>query len=101
MVFVINFTDMVFVNRFKSNVSPQSIALKFFFYKEITDFRYFRNMISFLISQLYFDVILFNQKILIVLDSCLRSSFFIIWVLFGTFQSLNRLPYQIKKNIAC
>ena len=56
-------------------------------------------MISLQISQLYFDVILFNQKILIVLDSCLRSSFFIIWVLFGTIQSLNRLPYQIKKYI--
>ena len=56
-------------------------------------------MISLLISQLYLDVILFNQKILIVLDSCLRSSFFfIIWVLFGAIQSLNRLPYQIKKK---
>ena len=55
-------------------------------------------MFSLLISQLYFDVILFNQKILIVLDSCLRSSFFIIWVLFGAIQSLNRLPYQIKKT---
>ena len=51
-------------------------------------------MISLLISQLHFDVILFNQKILIVLD----HRFFIIWVLFGTIQSLNRLPYQIKKK---
>ena len=38
-------------------------------------------MISLLIAQLYFDVILFNQKILIVLDSCLRSSF----LSFGSF----------------
>ena len=75
--------------------STQKFALKFFSYQEITDFRYFRNMISILISQLYFDVILFNQKILIVLDSCFRSSFFIRWVIFYTFQSLNRLPYQI------
>ena len=27
--------------------------------------------------------------------SCLRSSFFILWDLFDTIQSLNRLPYQI------
>ena len=79
--------------------SPQSVALKFFSYQEITDFRYFRNMISLLISQLYFDVILFDQKILIVLDSCLRSSFSILCVLFDTSQSLNRLPYQILKKI--
>ena len=26
--------------------SPQSVALKFFSYQEIIDFRYFRNMIS-------------------------------------------------------
>ena len=75
--------------------SPQSVALKFLSYQEITDFSYFRNMISFLISQLYFDVILFNQKILIVLHSCFRSPSFILWVLFDTIQSLNRLPYQI------
>ena len=56
--------------------STQKFALKFFSYQEITDFRYFRNMISILISQLYFDVILFNQKILIVLNSCFRSSLF-------------------------
>ena len=75
--------------------SPQSVALMFFSYQEITDFRYFRNMISLLISQLYFDVILFDQKILTVLDSCFRSSVFIICVLFDTIQSLNRLSYQI------
>ena len=46
--------------------SPQSVALNFFSYQEITDFHYFRNMISLLISQLYFDVVLFNQNILIV-----------------------------------
>ena len=56
--------------------SPQSVALKFFSNQEITDFRYFRNMISLLISQLYFDVILFNLKILTVLDSCFKSTFF-------------------------
>ena len=33
-------------------------------------------MISLLISQLDFDVILFNLKILTALDSCFRSSFF-------------------------
>ena len=43
---IINFTDLVSLNRFKSNFSPQSVALKFFSYQEITDFRYFRNMIS-------------------------------------------------------
>ena len=69
-----------------------------FFYQEITDFHYFRYMISLLISKLYFDVILFNQKILIVLDTCFRSSIFILWVLFDNIQSLNRLPYQIKKK---
>ena len=55
---------------------PQSVALNFFSYQEITDFRYFRNMISLLISQLFFHVILFNMKILNVLDSCFRSFFF-------------------------
>ena len=75
--------------------SPQSVALNFFSYQEITDFHYFRNMISLLISQLYFDVVLFNQNILIVWDSCFRSSFFILWVRFDTIQSLNRLPYQM------
>ena len=59
---IINFTDLVFFNRFKSNVFNTKNTLKFFSYQEITDFRYFRNMISILISQLYFDVILFNQK---------------------------------------
>ena len=77
------------------------LPLSFFSYQEITDFRYFRDMISILISLLFFDAILFNQKILIVLDSCFRSSFFILWVIFDTFQSLNRLPYQIKKITAC
>ena len=43
---------------------------------------------------------LFNQKILFVLDSGFRSSFFVLWVLFDTIQSLNRLPYQIKKNFS-
>ena len=56
--------------------SPQSVALIFFSYQEITDLYYFRNMISLLISQLYFDVILFNLKILTVLDYCFRSSYF-------------------------
>ena len=57
-------------------------------------------MISLLISQFNFDVILLNQKILIVLDSFLDHRFFylILWVLFDTIQSLNRLPYQIKKK---
>ena len=82
--------------------SPQSFALKFFFYKEITDFRYFRNMISLLISHLFFDVILFNQKILIVLDSCLRSSFFYhlgpFWY-YSVFEST--ALSNLKENIAC
>ena len=53
-------------------LAPQSVALKLFFfsYQETTDFRYFRNMISLPISQLYFDVILFNLKIFTVVDSC-------------------------------
>ena len=72
--------------------SPQSVACKFvFFYLDITDFRYFRNMGFLLISQLYFDVILFNLKILTVLD----HRFIILWVRFDTVESLNRLPYQI------
>ena len=75
--------------------SPQSVALKFFSLSRDYRFRYFRNMISLLISQLYFDIILFNPKILTVLDSCFRSSFLILWVLFDTVESLNRLPYQI------
>ena len=56
-------------------LSPQSFALKFFFLiKRLhTGFHYFREMISLPISQLYFDVILFNQKILIVLDSFLDN----------------------------
>ena len=45
-------------------------------YQENTDFRYYRNMISLVISQLYFDVIVFNLKNLTVSDSCFRSSFF-------------------------
>ena len=56
-------------------------------------------MISLLISQLYFDAILFNQKLLIVLDFCFRSSIFILCVLSDTLQSLNRLPYQILKKL--
>ena len=39
--------------------------------------------------------ILNNQKILIGLESCFRPSFLILWVIFDTIQSLNRLPYQI------
>ena len=64
--------------------SPQSVALNFFSLSRDYRFRYFRNMISLLISQLYFDVILFNLKILTVVDSCFRSSFLILWVLFDT-----------------
>ena len=63
---MINFTDLVFLIDSKAMFSPQSVALKFFSYQEITDFRYFRNMISLLISQLYFGVVLFNHKIVIV-----------------------------------
>ena len=81
--------------------SPQSVALKFFFLSRDNRFRYFRNMISLLISQLYFDVILFNLKILTVLDSCFRSSFLILWVLSGAAEFLNQLPYQIKKITVC
>ena len=73
--------------------SPQSVALKFFSYQEITDIRYFQNTISLLLSQLYFDVILLNQNILIVKTLVLDHRFFILWVLFETIQSLNRLPY--------
>ena len=36
-----------------------------------------------------------NQEILIGLDSCFRSCFFILWVSFDIIQSLNRLPSQI------
>ena len=56
--------------------SPQSVALEFFSLSRDYRFRYFCNMISLLISQLYFEVILFNLKILTGLDSCFRSSFF-------------------------
>ena len=55
--------------------SPQSVALNCFSHQEITDVRYFRNMISLLISKLYFGVILL--KFFNVLDSCFRSTFFI------------------------
>ena len=72
-----------------------------FLIKRLQTFFIFCNMISLLISQLYFDVILFNQKILIALNFCFRSSIFILWVHFDTIQSLNRLPYQIKKIKAC
>ena len=62
--------------------STQRVALNVFVsYQEITDFRYFRNMIFILISQLYFDVVLFNQKILSVFDLRFRSSFFILRVI--------------------
>ena len=52
-------------------------------------------MISLLISQLYFDVIMFNLKILTVLDFCFKSSFFNLLGPFDTVESLNRLTYQI------
>ena len=46
--------------------------------------------------------ILNNQKILIGLGSCSRSSLFLIfWVPFDTIQSLNRLPYQIQEIPVC
>ena len=62
---IINFID--FLIDLKAMLSPQNVALKFFFFfffSEITHFRYFRNMICLLISKMYFDVILFNQQFL-------------------------------------
>ena len=67
-------------------LSTQSVVLRFFPYQELIDIRYFRNMIFLLVSRLYFDVILFNQKILILVSDQ-RS--LILWVLFDTIQSLN------------
>ena len=75
--------------------SPQSVTLKVLSSSRDYRFRYFRNMISLLVSQLYFEVTLFNLKILTVLDTCFRSSFLNLLVLFDTVESLNRLPYQI------
>ena len=64
---IINCTDLFFfLSIQKQYFHHKVLPLSFFSYQEITDFRYFRNMISLLISQLYFDVIFFNQKILIV-----------------------------------
>ena len=39
--------------------------------------------------------ILNNQKILIDLDSCSRSSILILWFLSDTIQVLDGLPYQL------
>ena len=65
--------------------SPQSVALKFFSLSRDYRFHYFRNMISLLISQLYFEVTLFNLKILtIVLD----HRFLILCVLFDTVEEI-------------
>ena len=50
----------------------------------------------------YFSPLILNdQKILIGLDACSRSSFLVLRFLLDTVQSLNRLPYQIKKNTVC
>ena len=78
--------------------ATQKFGHKCFSYQEITDFRYFRNMISILISHLYFDIILFNKKILIVLDSCFRSSFFILWVIFLYFSVFVSTALSNLKN---
>ena len=73
---IINIIDLVFFESIQKQCFHHKVLpLSFVNYQEITDFRYFRN-ISLLISQLYFDVTLFNLKILTVLDSCFRSSFF-------------------------